>query len=582
MEALAAFSSVVLAYDWGLFVKIGTIIALIAALLVAVYDRYVQRTNQILVNYPLIGHLRYFFYLIRDPMRQYFGDEKYFDSFDKVEWVNRAAENKSLLFGYSPSLPYGRERILLRHSQHVLNLEEVQEEFSVTFGPSRLHPFRSRSVIGRSAMSDGAISPEATQAFARAAFNAHFPINTGEGGLTHNFLASHRCNGERESYLQIESGTWFAKSVYYLIRFFFNRENAAAVYRRMVIPGSESETYSFDHEALAFFRIDWSQPLDHFPESVPDDLPDIVFQMGSGLYGVKDREGNFDPDRYRKVMRFCRMTEVKIAQGAKPSGGKLPAEKVTEYIAYYRGVEPYKAVISPNRFPYATTEGMLLEFIGTLQKLSGKPVGMKIAVSSRDGLEPLVRLMRERMEQGESLPDFITVDGGDGGSGAAPLEMMSRTALPIHQALPVAGTLLREHGLRDAVKVIASEKVLTPDDAVVLFAMGADFVNIARGFMISAGCIRARHCSGADGKRCPVGLATMDKARRRSFLIQQKTKTIARYHDALLQGIRALLAVMGKERLAQLGREDLMTAEAHGTSGTMETLRADSRHPSGA
>jgi glutamate synthase domain-containing protein 2 len=561
MEALAAFSSVVLAYDWGLFVKIGTILALIAAFLVYVYDRYVQRTNQILVNYPLIGHLRYFFYLIRDPMRQYFGDEKYFDSFDKVEWVNRAAGGKSLLFGYSPSLPYTKERILLRHAQHVLNPEEVKEAFSVTFGPSRPHPFATKSVIGRSAMSDGSISPEATQAFARAAFNAAFPINTGEGGLTHNFLASHRCSPEAEPYLQIESGTWFAKSVYYLIRFFFNRENAAAVYRRMVIPGKESETYSFDHDALAFFRIDWNSALDDFPESVPEDLPDIVFQMGSGLYGVKDREGNFDPDRYRKVMRFCRMTEVKLAQGAKPSGGKLPAEKVTEYIAYYRGVEPYKALISPNRFPYAGTDTELLEFVGTLQQLSGKPVGMKIVVSSRDDLEPLIRLMRTRMEQGAAIPDFITVDGGDGGSGAAPLEMMSRTALPIRTALPVVDSLLRDQGLRDALKLIASEKVLTPDDAVILFALGADFVNIARGFMISAGCIRARHCSGAGGKRCPVGLATMDRARRRSFLIHQKSRTIARYHDALLQGFRALLAVMGKERLAELGREDLMTAE---------------------
>jgi glutamate synthase domain-containing protein 2 len=563
MEELVSFSSVVLSYEWGLFIKLGTIILFIAALLIFIYDKYVQRTNQILINYPLIGHLRYFFYLLREPMRQYFGDEKYFDSFDKVEWVNRAAENKSLLYGYSPSLPYKKGRILLKHSQHVLNLDEVEEPFSITFGPRRPCPFVTQSVIGRSAMSDGSVSPESTQAFSKGAYLGAFPINTGEGGLTHNFMASHHCVGdmEKERYLKIVAGTWFAKSIFYIIRFFFNKANATAVYRRMVLPGSDYETYSFDDKKLAFFRIDWSKDIALFPEEIPDDLPDITFQMGSGLYGVKDKKGDFDPDRYRKVMRFCKMTEVKIAQGAKQTGGKLPAEKVTEYIAYYRGVEPFKDLISPNRFPYANSNEGLLEFIARLQELSEKPVGMKIVVSERAELEALAKAMHTRLEAGKTIPDFITVDGGDGGSGAAPLEMMSRTALSIKQALPIVDDLLHEHGLREEIRLIASEKVLTPDDAVVLFAMGADFVNIARGFMISAGCIRARHCSGAGGKRCPVGLATMDKARRKSFLVEQKTQTIANYHNNLIKGIRSLLAVMGKRRLSELGRDDLLNAE---------------------
>jgi len=300
---------------------------------------------------------------------------------------------------------------------------------------------------------------------------------------------------------------------------------------------------------LVYFRIDWSNPIDMFPEEVPAGVPDITFQMGSGLYGVRDENGKFDDNRYQKVMRFCRMTEVKLAQGAKQTGGKLLAAKVSDDIAYYRGIPAHKDLISPNRFPYAVDMETFFDFISRLQELSAKPVGFKIVISTKEYFEKYAKALKQRKEAGKSIADFITIDGGDGGSATAPLEMMSKIGLPIREALIIADDILREYGLKEEIKIIAAEKVL--------LCYGADFVNIARGFMISAGCIRARQCSGAEGKNCPVGLATMNEAKRSKYLVEQKSRHVANYHHELLYGVRSLLAVMGKNDVKELSPEDL-------------------------
>ena len=243
-------------------------------------------------------------------MRQYFADEKLYESFDKVKWVYDSAERKSAYASFSPGQPQRSARISIKNANCVLNTQDVSDDFSVTFGESSPNPFKTKSVFGRSAMSDGAISPEGTRAFTKGVYLGSFPINTGEGSLTSNFFYTHKYTRECK-FFEIHEGTIFAK-----------------------------------------------------------------------------------------------MTEIKIAQGAKQTGGKLLGSKVSEAIAYYRGVEAQKA--------------------------------------------------------------------------------------------------LQNVGVRDKVKLIASEKVLTPDDAIVLFGIGADFVAIARAFMMSAGCIRARECSGAHGRACPV------------------------------------------------------------------------------
>ncbi|BDY12447.1 FMN-binding glutamate synthase family protein [Hydrogenimonas cancrithermarum] len=545
--------------------KVAAIVAMIVALLVLIYDRFVQRENQLLINYPLIGRLRYFFYLIRDPMRQYFGDEKFYESFDKVKWVYDAAEGRALLASFSPGQPIATGIFGLKNASRVLNEEEVDRRFWVTFGEVCETPFRSRSIIGRSAMSDGAISPEATRAFAKGAYLGGFPINTGEGSLTTNFFYTHRCDPRGQKWFEYYEGTWFAKSLYYLFGFFFNDVAAVDLYRALVLPKKEAETFLFDRKHMACFRVDWSRPLSDFPETVLEDLPDIVFQIGSGLYGVRDGKGEFDEVRYEKVMRFCRMSEIKLAQGAKQTGGKLLAVKVTDAIAYYRGVEPHEDLFSPDRFPYYDSVAALFDFLGKLKTLSGKPAGIKLVISSREGIDPIVEEIRVRVESGsQAYPDFLTIDGGDGGSGAAPLETMMRVGLPIQEAIHIADRALRDAGVREKVKLIGSEKVLTPDDVVVLKALGADLVGIARGFMMSAGCIRARECSGAGGRHCPVGLATQDRRRRASFLVEQKSRHIARYHERLVDGVVGLLAVMGKHSIDEVERSDLFYKDPDG------------------
>ena len=566
MEELLNFSQHLLAHQWNLFFKVTAILILFILMNVYIYDRFIQRTNQLLINYPVIGRMRYFFHLLRDPMRQYFGDETYYDSYEKVDWVNKASHKKSLMYSFSLtkpyglSKPYGQNHNFFRHANFVLNDDEVNKELSVTFGERHKYPFVTKSAIGRSAMSDGSISPEGTRAFAQGAYIGDFPINTGEGSLTSNFLKTHQCSEHpnENRFLTIKEGTWFAKSIFSLVKLVLNEYIAIGLYRSMVIRSKEKETYSFDARKMLLYRIDWTQPLEFFPQTPLDNIPDIVLQIGSGLYGVKDKNGEFDNLRYQKVMKFCKMTEIKIAQGAKQTGGKLLAEKVTASVAYNRGVEPHKALYSPNRFPYASTVSELFDFIGKLQELSEKPVGVKIVISTKENFQEYSKEIKKRIEEGRAYPDFLTLDGGDGGSATAPREMMSRVGMSIQNSLDIVVEELKKEGIREHIKLIASEKVLTPDDAVELFAYGADFINIARGFMISAGCIRARHCSGAGGHECPVGLATMDKGKRSKFLVSKKSQTIANYHDALIHGIRSLLAIMGKKDIKELSRDDLL------------------------
>ncbi len=548
------------AADWGVLLKLLIIVLLLVMIAVAIYDRFIQRDNQLLINYPLIGRMRYLFYMLRNPMRQYFGDETFYNSFEKLEWINKVASKENPYLSFSPTKSYANQKTLFKHANFVKEVNEVQEVFSVVFGKERKTPYVSKSVVGRSAMSDGAISPEGTRAFSIGAHKGNFPINTGEGGLTSNFLATlnvEDCNCTE--YLEIKKGTIFAKSVYKLLCLITNKEVAQRVNRKMVVRQKDRGSFIFDDKKLLYFRIDWTRKLEYFPKDVPGSVPDITFQMGSGLYGVRDAKGKFDEERYKKVMSFCCMTEVKLAQGAKQTGGKLLAIKVSDDIAYYRGVPAHQDLISPNRFPYAKDMDTLFDFISNLQDLSGKPVGFKIVISTKDEFELYAKALKSRKEEGKSIADFLTIDGGDGGSATAPLEMMSKIGLPIREALRIVTEVLSTYGLREELKIIAAEKVLTPDDVVELLCYGADFINIARGFMISAGCIRARECSGAGGRNCPVGLATMDEGKRSKYLVLQKAKHIANYHNELLHGVCSLMAVMGKEDISELSMDDLIS-----------------------
>ncbi len=552
---------------WGFFIDFIELFFLLGIFILFnmfIYDKYVQRKHALLINYPVIGRARYLFESLREPLRQYFAEETFYESKDKVDWVYKAAKDVPNYQSFSVAQPFSGSRFVIKHSPNVLNEDEVDEDTTVVFGQDREIPFVSYTPIIRSAMSDGALSPEAVRAFSIAGANSNLTINTGEGSLTSNHLFTHKPNLEDCEYLEIVKSTPYAEFLFKVGTFFFNRAVALKWYRTALLNKKTQNTYIYDTTSHVLFRVNWSAPLEAFPKEVPSDIPNMIFQMSSGLYGVRDEHGKFDELRYQKVMKFCRMTEIKIAQGAKQTGGKLAAAKVTADIAYYRGVPEGQNVFSPNRFPYADTTTELLDFVERLQKLSKKPVGFKIVVSDATDVEDMIKEMALRKEAGRSLPDFISIDSGEGGSATAPLELMESVGLTTNNALYVFDTILKKYEIRHNIKIIASGKILTPDDVVITMSMGADAVGIARGFMMSGGCIRARMCSGFGSHTCPVGLATQDPKKRASYLVVKEGKEIGNYHKNLIKNMKMILAVMGKKSIKDLDKSCLTFKNQNG------------------
>lgn len=545
---------------WDFFINFFEFFMLLVLLFLVnlfIYDKYVQRNHSLLINYPIIGRMRYLFEELREPLRQYFADESFYASRDKIEWVYKAAKDVPNYKSFSVSQPFEGSRFIIKHSSNVLNEDEVSDDVSVTFGKNRENPFTSYSPVIRSAMSDGALSPEAVRAFSIAGAATNLTINTGEGSLTSNHLFTHKPDLNNCEYLEIVKSTMFSEIVFKIVDIFFNRALALKAYRTILLNNKTQNTYIYDKASHVLFRVNWDAPLDAFPKNPPSDIPNIIFQMSSGLYGVRDKDGKFDELRYQKVMKFCRMTEIKIAQGAKQTGGKLAGSKVSADIAYYRGVEEGKDLFSPNRFPYADTTAHLFDFIERLQNLSKKPVGFKIVISDADSVEEMAKELLKRKESNRSIPDFISLDSGEGGSATAPLELMESVGLTTNNALYVLDTILSRYGLRDDIKIIASGKILTPDDVIITMAMGADAVGIGRGFMMSGGCIRARMCSGFGSHVCPVGMATQDPKRRASYLVIKKGKEIGQYHNNLIKNMKVLLSVMGLKHISELNKRHL-------------------------
>ncbi len=539
------------------FIEFFILAGLIGLVFLYIHDKYVQRNHALLINYPVIGRFRYFFEALREPLRQYFAEETFYDSKDKVDWVYKAAKNVPNYKSFSISQPFLGSKFILKHVSNVLNDNEVSEEISVVFGKDREIPFVSHTPIIRSAMSDGALSPEAIRAFSMAGIASNLTVNTGEGSLTSNHLFTHKPDLNNCEYLEIIESTPFAEFMHKMGKLLFNNAIATKWYRTALLNKKTQNTYIYDEGSHVLFRINWGAPLSVFPKEIPSDIPNMIFQIGSGLYGVRDEDGKFDELKYQKVMTFCRMTEIKIAQGAKQTGGKLAGTKVTADIAYYRGVPEGKDVFSPNRFPYADTASHLLDFVEKLQNISKKPVGFKIVISDAKAVEEMVKDIASRKAEGRNIPDFITIDSSDGGSATAPLELMESVGLTIDNALYLLDSMLKKYNIRNDIKIIASGKILTPDDVIITMCLGADAVGIARGFMMSGGCIRARMCSGFGTHVCPVGMATQDEKKRASYLVVKKSGEIANYHVNLIKGMKMILAVMGVNHISKIGKSNL-------------------------
>ncbi|WLD95487.1 FMN-binding glutamate synthase family protein [Alkalihalobacillus sp. AL-G] len=269
---------------------------------------------------------------------------------------------------------------------------------------------------------------------------------------------------------------------------------------------------------------------------------DIIMQIGPGLFGVRTKDGQFSWEEFKKKSEIeqVRAFELKLAQGAKTRGGHVDGSKINEEIARMRNVEPWKTVDSPNRFREFHDIPSMFEFMERLREISGKPIGMKIVVADLEKLEELA----VHMQTSGKGPDFITVDGSEGGTGASYQELADSAGLPLLTALPLLDRILREYKVRDQVKIIAAGKLITPDKIAIALAMGADLVNIARGFMFSVGCIMAQVCHT---NNCPVGVATTDPNLQKALSIEEKSYRVCNYVLSLREGLFYLAAAAGIE-----------------------------------
>ncbi|HHI71148.1 MAG TPA: FMN-binding glutamate synthase family protein [Rhodobacteraceae bacterium] len=296
---------------------------------------------------------------------------------------------------------------------------------------------------------------------------------------------------------------------------------------------------------------------------------DVVFQIGTARYGVRDLEGNLCDDKLREIAAHdqVRMFEIKLAQGAKPGkGGILPAEKVTEEIAAIRGIPAGQASLSPNRHDGVDDFGDLLDMVAHVREVTGKPVGFKTVVGSLGPFRELFALIRDREKD---APDFITIDGGEGGTGAAPMPLIDLVGMPIREALPLVVNLRDEYGLKERVRIVASGKLVNPGDVAWALCAGADFVTSARGFMFSLGCIQALKCNR---NTCPTGITTHDASLQKGLVIEDKYVKIAQYAKCLIKEVETIAHSVGVSEPRQMRRKHVRIVQANGCSVPMDEI----------
>src|SRR5689334_21004810 len=436
----------------------------------------VQRRSTLRRNYPLLAHIRFFFEGVRPMLRQYVvesdNEEVPFSHVQRAI-VKQRAKNALDVRPFGTELDVYAERYeWINHSIVPSRIES--HDFRVAVGgPECTQPY-SASVLNISAMSFGAISPNAIRALNEGARRGGFYHDTGEGSLS----PYHRKNGG-----------------------------------------------------------------------------DIVWELGSGYFGACERAGVFSEARFVEKARLAqvKMIELKLSQGAKPGhGGVLPAPKVTAEIAATRGVAIGEDCISPARHSTFDTPEGLLRFIARLRELSGgKPTGFKLALGHPWEWFGIAKAMATT----GILPDFIVVDGKEGGTGAAPLEFTDHVGVPLREALMIVHNTLVGLDLRDKIRIGAAGKVITAIDVARTLALGADWCNAARGFMFALGCIQSQSCHT---DLCPTGVATQDPKRWKHLDVPDKSTRVANFHQNTLFALRDLLQAAGLTHPSELGPEHLI------------------------
>src|SRR3954470_2527426 len=422
-----------------------------------------QKSHAVLRNYPISAHLRFLLEEIRPEMRQYF-----FES--EKDGMPFSRDTRAVIYQRAKMVldkrPFGTQEDVYREGYEwmhhsVAPKPHAEEAFRVTIGgPDCKKPY-SASGFNISAMSFGALSPNAVRALNAGAKKGEFAHDTGEGGVSP-----------------------------------YHRENGG----------------------------------------------DIIWEVGSGYFGCRNRDGSFNPELFAKVAGEdqVKMVELKISQGAKPGhGGVLPAAKVSEEISRIRGVDMGEDCISPASHRAFSTPLQMMAFIGEMRRLSGgKPAGFKLCVGHKWEFLAICKAML----QSGIYPDFIVVDGNEGGTGAAPLEFMDHLGTPMREGVNFVHNALIGINARDRIKVGASGKIATAFDIARAMALGADWCNSARGFMFALGSIQSLSCHT---DRCPTGVTTQDPTRNRALAVPQKTDRVYNYHHATLHALAELIAAAG-------------------------------------
>jgi glutamate synthase domain-containing protein 2 len=458
----AALLLVVLAVPSSIYVA-SIPLALFAGLTVLGTRDLVQTRHSVLRNYPISAHLRFLLETMRPEMWQYFFEsEKDGAPFSRDKRAVVYQRAKMVL----DKRPFGTQYDVyadgfewVRHSMQPR--PQAVEPFRITIGgPDCSKPYDA-SVFNISAMSFGALSPNAIRALNKGAKAGNFAHDTGEGGLSP-----------------------------------YHRENGG----------------------------------------------DIIWEIGSGYFGARNPDGSFSPERFAEsaTLDQVKMVELKMSQGAKPGhGGVLPAAKVSAEIAATRGVPAGRDCISPSGHSVFSTPIEMMRFIGEMRRLSGgKPAGFKLCVGHPWEFMALCKAML----QTGIYPDFIVVDGKEGGTGAAPLEFLDHIGMPMREGLNFVHNALIGIGARERIKLGASGKIVSAFDIGRAMALGADWCNAARGFMFALGCIQSRSCHT---DTCPVGVATQDKIRQRALVVGDKWVRVKSFHAATLHALAEIVAAAG-------------------------------------
>lgn len=547
----------------------GLVLGLIAFLIVVgIDDYYLQRKHSVRRNFPVLGWCRYGFELIGDELRQYWfmadTEEKPYDR-ETRRFMYRAGKGVNYNLGFGTSRDYRAVGAI-----HLLNemfpVSEKKDRGNrlppLVIGKNRRTPYHCPWPINISGMSWGALSAEAVAALSSGAKLANIHMLTGEGGLTPWHL-----EGVTKR-ITIEQ-SW----AYYKALFKFNLGLRRGI--RPLKPKSEIVGGGRIVMQIGPAKFGFRKSLKDCLRTVGitsgefdmDDLRRVAeAYFLNGLddemlmdLAKKDDVVGIDVEKLKKVADNPQivMFEIKLAQGAKPGqGGKLPKEKITPELAEFRQIPMGKDCFSPNTWDEFNDVPTMFKFVKALQELTGKPVGIKIVVGQDRHIKEIAELMAMTGEG----PDFITIDGGEGGTGAAPVALADHMGEPILHSIPVVDNILREHGVRNNTVLIASGQIAKGSDVAVAIAMGADMVNIARGNLIGGlGCIQAKRCHT---NHCPVGIATQDPRLRRGLDPEDKYVRTANYNMVLQRDLLIILKAIGVKHPWELTRNHLSVVTA--------------------